>query len=667
MSSVCVALNLAVAAFLILFTNATLAQLVVKIGHVGPLTGAIAHLGRDNELGARLAIEDLNAKSLRIGGQVVRFELVALDDGADPRQAVAAANRLVSENVRGVIGHLNSGTSIPASKIYFEAGIPQISPSSTHPKYTMQGFNTAFRLVANDAELGAVMGRYAIKDLRARRIAIIDDRTNYGSGLADRFEDAVKASGGEVVGREFTNDKATDFGAIFTRLKPLNPDVVFYGGMDAVAGPMIRQMKQFRIDAKFMGGDGICSYQLIQLAGDGMSDGQVICAETGGVGPDKTAALDTWKASFKRRTGVDVQIYAPYTYDATMVMATAMLNANSTDPKKYLPALGKVNYDGLTGRIAFDSKGDILNGALSFYTYAGGKRQFLYVVGPPAPSQMVDAGSAERDRVAAEMVDAERRRRQEQEQRLGELQQAKPQAEVFNPAASTQRLNAHALVIGNGAYPGALRLPNPANDSKAMSMKLRSLGFIVTEVNDANRARLVQALGQFNRSAANADLTLLFYSGHGVQILGTNYILPTDVDQSDVAQATIQGISLNSVVEQFMPGPTKVVFLDACRDNPLAMSNTRSVSRGLAPISVSQGTLIAYATKDGQTALDGLPGQSLSPFTSALLEHLSDPDDIAVVLRKVRDRVMKSTGGKQQPWDYGSLSGGALVLSSIKK
>jgi hypothetical protein len=350
-----------------------------------------------------------------------------------------------------------------------------------------------------------------------------------------------------------------------------------------------------------------------------------------------------------------------------MVMATAMLNANSTDPKKYLPALGRVNYDGLTGRIAFDSKGDILDGALSFYTYAGGKRQFLYVVGPPAPSQMVDAGSAERDRVAAEMVDAERRRRQDQEQRLGEMQQAKPQAEVFNPAASTQRLNAHALVIGNGAYPGALRLPNPANDSKAMSMKLRSLGFIVTEVNDANRARLVQALGQFNRSAANADLTLLFYSGHGVQILGTNYILPTDVDQSDVAQATIQGISLNSVVEQFMPGPTKVVFLDACRDNPLATSNTRTVSRGLAPISVSQGTLIAYATKDGQTALDGLPGQSLSPFTSALLEHLGDPDDIAVVLRKVRDRVMKSTGGKQQPWDYGSLSGGALVLSSMKK
>ena len=289
---------------------------------------------------------------------------------------------------------------------------------------------------------------------------------------------------------------------------------------------------------------------------------------------------------------------------------------------------------------------------------------------PTAPSvqtaQVSASGSdmGERDRLAAEVA-TERKKRQELEQLLAQAQQSRQQ--IQGSSITNQRLNAHALVIGNSAYPGALRLPNPVNDARAMSSKLRSMGFIVTEVGDANRARLVQALGQFNRSAANADLTLLFYSGHGVQILGTNFILPTDVDQSDVAQATIQGISLNSVVEQFMPGPTKVVFLDACRDNPLAMSNTRTVSRGLAPISVSQGTLIAYATKDGQTALDGLPGQSLSPFTSALLEHLGDPDDIAVVLRKVRDRVMKSTGGKQQPWDYGSLSGGALVLSSIKK
>jgi len=373
-------LGIAVTAAFVSLSAPASAQLVVKIGHVGPLTGAIAHLGKDNELGAKLAIEDLNAKGIKIGGQTVKFELVPEDDGADPKQGTAAATKLVDAKVNGVIGHLNSGTTIPASKIYHDAGIPQISPSATNPKYTLQGFKTAFRVVANDGQLGGVMGRYAVKDLKAKSIAIIDDRTAYGQGVADEFEKSVKAAGGKVVGREFTNDKATDFNAILTKLKGAKPDVVFYGGMDAVAGPMLRQMKQLGIDAKFMGGDGICSSELIKLAGDGMGDGQVICAEAGGVSPDKAAALDAWKASFKKRTGADVQIYAPYVYDATMVMATAMQNANSADPKKYLPALAKVSYDGVTGKIAFDSKGDILNGALTFYTYKGGKREMMMVV-----------------------------------------------------------------------------------------------------------------------------------------------------------------------------------------------------------------------------------------------------------------------------------------------
>jgi branched-chain amino acid transport system substrate-binding protein len=373
-------LGIAVTAAFVSLSAPASAQLVVKIGHVGPLTGAIAHLGKDNELGAKLAIEDLNAKGIKIGGQTVKFELVPEDDGADPKQGTAAATKLVDAKVNGVIGHLNSGTTIPASKIYHDAGIPQISPSATNPKYTLQGFKTAFRVVANDGQLGGVMGRYAVKDLKAKSIAIIDDRTAYGQGVADEFEKSVKAAGGKVVGREFTNDKATDFNAILTKLKGAKPDVVFYGGMDAVAGPMLRQMKQLGIDAKFMGGDGICSSELIKLAGDGMADGQVICAEAGGVSPDKAAALDAWKASFKTRTGSDVQIYAPYVYDATMVMAAAMQSANSADPKKYLPALAKVSYDGVTGKIAFDSKGDILNGALTFYTYKGGKREMMMVV-----------------------------------------------------------------------------------------------------------------------------------------------------------------------------------------------------------------------------------------------------------------------------------------------
>ena len=276
--------------------------------------------------------------------------------------------------------------------------------------------------------------------------------------------------------------------------------------------------------------------------------------------------------------------------------------------------------------------------------------------------ERLTAEGRERDRLAAE-VDAIRRQQQQLQQQLVAAQTQNSPTPP-SPMMATPR-NAHALVIGNAAYSGSGRLDNPVNDASAISQKLRSMGFTVTTVTDASRQRLVQAMAQFRRSAASADLSLLFYSGHGVQIFGTNYILPIDVDQTDVAQATIQGVRLNEVVENFMPGKTKLVFLDACRDNPLQRTGDRSVSKGLAPISVAQGTLISYATKDGQVALDGV-GQKNSPFTQALLEHIADPLDIAVVLRKVREKVMQATGGKQQPWEYGSLTGGELVLSAIR-
>jgi branched-chain amino acid transport system substrate-binding protein len=356
------------------------AQTVVKIGHVGPLTGSIAHLGKDNEAGAKLAIEEVNAKKLKIGGQEIKFELLSEDDAADPKQGTAAAQKLVDAKVAGVIGHLNSGTTIPASKLYKDAGIPQISPSATNPKYTQQGFKTAFRVVAHDGQLGGNLGKFAVKEVKAKSIAIIDDKTAYGEGVANEFQKAVKAAGGKIVGREYTTDKATDFNAVLTKLKGAKPDLVFFGGMDAVAGPMLRQMKQLGINAKFMGGDGICTAELAKLAGDAMADGQVVCAEAGGVEGPHAKAMDEFKAKFKAKFNMDVQIYAPYVYDATMAMVSAMQKANSTDPKKYLPSLASIKYEGVTGTIAFDPKGDIKNGALTLYTYKGGKRDMLRVV-----------------------------------------------------------------------------------------------------------------------------------------------------------------------------------------------------------------------------------------------------------------------------------------------
>ena len=374
--------NAFAAAAVIMFAGAASAQdMVVKIGHVGPTSGSIAHLGKDNENGARMAIDDLNAKGVMIGGKKAKFELVAEDDAGDPKQGTAVANKLVDSKVNGVIGHLNSGTSIPASKIYSDAGIPQISPSATNPKFTRQGFKTTFRVVADDVHLGGTLGRYAVKDLKGKSIVTIDDRTAYGQGVAEEFAKAVKASGGKVEDTQFTTNMATDFTAILTAIKAKKPDIVFYGGMDAAAGPMLRQLKQLGINAKFLGGDGICTSELPKLSGGAMADNQVVCAEAGGVEGSQKAGMDKFREDFKKKFGTDVQIYAPYVYDAVNVMVAAMVKAGSADPAEYLPVLAKTEgYKGVTGTISFDEKGDVKNGALTLFTYKGDKREQIAVV-----------------------------------------------------------------------------------------------------------------------------------------------------------------------------------------------------------------------------------------------------------------------------------------------
>ncbi|MEC4720004.1 branched-chain amino acid ABC transporter substrate-binding protein [Noviherbaspirillum sp. CPCC 100848] len=363
-------------------SHAVLAQeQVVKIGLVAPVTGPIAHWGKDNVNGARMAIDELNAKGIVLGGKKAKFELLAEDDASDPKQATAAAQKLADAKVNGVIGHVTSGTTIPASRIYADAGIPQISPSATNPKYTQQGFKTAFRVVANDSQLGGTLGRYAVQIAQAKSIAVIDDRTAYGQGVADEFIKGAKSKNPNIniVARQYTHDKATDFNAILTAIKAKNPDLVFFGGMDAVGGPMLRQMKALGINAKFMGGDGVCSESLGALAGDALTDNSVVCAEAGGVEDSQKKGLDEFKAAYKKKFDMEVQIYAPYVYDAVMLMVNAMQKANSPEPQKYLPELAKMQYKGVTGNIAFDSRGDVKDGTLTLYTYKGGKRSMIAV------------------------------------------------------------------------------------------------------------------------------------------------------------------------------------------------------------------------------------------------------------------------------------------------
>ncbi len=375
------ALVMAGAAAVALAGGSAWGQTVVKIGVAAPTSGAIAHIGQDVQNGARMAIDDLNAKGVTLGGKKVTLQMVAEDDAADPKQGTAVAQKLVDEKVAGVVGHYNSGVSIPASKIYSDAGIPQITPGSTNPKFTRQGFKTTFRTVPDDTLLGGALGKYAATVIKGKSIAVIDDRTAYGRGIAEEFTKAVKAAGGTIAENQFTTDKATDFTAILTSIKAKKPDVVFFGGMDAVGGPMLRQMKQLGLNAKFLGGDGICSAELPKLAGGAMSDGEVVCVEGGGLDAAEQPTMDKFRAAYKAKFGIEVQQYAPNAYDAVELIVAAMEKAGSPDPKVYLPMLAQTSgYKGMIGTISFDEKGDMKNPGLTLYTYNAGKQDKVAVL-----------------------------------------------------------------------------------------------------------------------------------------------------------------------------------------------------------------------------------------------------------------------------------------------
>jgi branched-chain amino acid transport system substrate-binding protein len=349
----------------------------VKIAHAGPTSGGIAHIGKDTENGVRLALDELNTQNLVIGGKKIKFELVAEDDAGDPRQATAVAQKLCDAHVAGVIGHLQSGTSIPAATVYNKCGIPNITASATNPDLTKPGYKTSFRLIANDNALGAALAIFASDSLKIKKVAVIDDRTAYGQGLADVFKATAKQKGMQVVGEEFTTDKATDFMAILTGIKSKKPDAIFFGGLDAQAGPMLRQLEQLGLsNVKFFGGDALCTEKLPELSSKAGTVKNVVCA-TGGASIQKMHGGAEWKKKYDAKFPGQFQIYSPYAYDATFVLVDAMKRANSVDPKTYLPFIGKTQYKGVTANIAFTSNGELTKPAVTLYTYKDNVRAAL--------------------------------------------------------------------------------------------------------------------------------------------------------------------------------------------------------------------------------------------------------------------------------------------------
>ena len=346
----------------------------VMLGVVGPLTGNIAHLGKDMENGALLAVEAANQKGLVIDGQKIILKLDSQDDAGDPRTATQVAQRLVDDKVIGIVGHLQSGTSIPASKIYSDAGIVEISPSATNPAFTQQGFKTTFRVVATDAQQGPALAQYAAKSMKVKTVAIIDDSTAYGQGLADQFEQAAKAAGLKIVSHDGTSDKAVDFKAVLTKIKEEKPDAIMYGGNDSGGGPIAEQAKQLGLTAKILSGDGTCTEKLPELAGAAVDS--VVCSEAS-LPLEKMPGGIAFQAEYQKRFGQPIQGFAPFAYDAANVIIDAMKRANSTDPAKILAAMPSTSYGGVIGRIAFDPKGDLKQGTISIFNYKDGKKTLL--------------------------------------------------------------------------------------------------------------------------------------------------------------------------------------------------------------------------------------------------------------------------------------------------
>ena len=349
------------------------AQERIRVGFMSPVTGPQAANGVDNRDGVLLAIKEINAKGVKIGGKPVVFELDVNDDGADPKQGVQIAQSLSDKKVKFVMGPYNSGVTMPAARVLNDSDIVVLTVAS-NPKITEMGYNNLFRIGASDNQLGTKMATYAAQDLKIKTVAVIDDRTAYGQGVAREFTEQAKRLGVKVVASEFTTDKATDFMAILTAIKSKNPDAIFFGGMDPQAGPMLRQMEQLGMgNVKYFGGDGVCTSEIAKLAAGAKTLANVVCAE-GGSSLDKMPGGKAWKAKYDAKYPNQFQVYSPYTYDATFLLVDAMKRANSWDPKVYTPELLKANFKGVTSTIQFEPNGEMKNPAITLYVYKDGKK-----------------------------------------------------------------------------------------------------------------------------------------------------------------------------------------------------------------------------------------------------------------------------------------------------
>lgn len=341
----------------------------IRIAAVAPITGAQAETGQDLINGIRLAVDEKNSKGGVLGRKV---ELVVFDDSADPKEAVSVARKIEADpSIIGVVGHMNSGTTKPASPIYHEAGLPVVMPVPTNPEITKQGFSNLFRIPPTDLDQGTEVAQFALNRLGKRRFAIIHDSTAYGQPLAEIVRKTVQDAKGEVVAFDGITEGDKDFRALLTKIRGLNPDAIFFGGIYNEGGLLVKQARELGLNASFISADGAYSEKFIQLAGPA-AEGVVVSF----IAPDEKSSDVTrsFGEQFRQKYG-QIKAFAPLGYDATNVLLTAIEKAGKPDKNAVISTLHAptFRYNGVTGESSFDADGNNSRRSVFFFEVKDGK------------------------------------------------------------------------------------------------------------------------------------------------------------------------------------------------------------------------------------------------------------------------------------------------------
>jgi branched-chain amino acid transport system substrate-binding protein len=639
----------------------------IAIGVAGPMTGGEALFGRQMRNGVEQAVADINAAGGVLGRRV---SLEIGDDACDPKQARSVAERLAGKKIPFVVGHYCSSSSIPASETYFESGVLQISPASTNPLFTERQLWNVFRLVGRDDQQGLVAADYIAKNFRGKNVAILHDKTSYGKGLADQTKRTLNAAG--VVEKQFDaiNKGDKDFSPIVARFKRDAIDVVFLGSYHQEAGLLLRQMRDVGLRTVLITGDAIADREFFSITGPA-GEGTLF---TFGPDPRKKPTARAAVQAFQSR-GIDPEGYTLYAYAAVQVWAQAVAKAGSIDARRVADTLKAGSWNTVLGRLSFDGKGDIRH--LDYVIYRWDAKGNYAEIEPgtgrieiaAAPSPVFNTVDSKPSTQAFPSV-------------VTAPAAAAPPPATATPAAVTPNITTQksppanvaandqgrrvALVIGNSAYRNVGVLMNPQRDASNIALALKRVGFqTVILQNDLDREKLIGALQSFAEVAETADWSVVYFAGHGMEISGTNYLIPIDAKLLTDRDVAFQAVSLDVVLNAAERAKKlRMVILDACRDNPFVdrMKRTmtvasRSVARGLARIEPEPGTIVVYAAKHGETALDGVVGTGNSPFATAFIKNIQTPGlEVRLLFDTIRDDVMELTNNEQKPFVYGSIS-----------